>query len=253
MAAGVTALHLTSRVQLNPRSLPGVVEGMNRFAFSSAESSERIAIPTPLDCAPVHALQVGTENGQQFLYPSAGAEGYALYKLESSAGSLTGFDVGARFLDMPDGIAPNKLTAETRQSKVQTTKGTAAISWSLSAAGPFRELWTYPETLQWKDGHGIDRLLRWPEVFREVRSLPTGTTHVYIKISTTGPAVDNLRLTRYQTARRPAGIVEVLQAWREHGVRREHAESLAASDRRHNFGFRAGTDIENDSVTIRCR
>ena len=250
--ARVQNLHITSRVELNPRSLPAVVSGTNQFHFAASEAVERVAVAAPLGSAPAHDLKFADEKGQGILYPS-GSAGYALYKLEATTGVLTGFDAGARFLDMPDGIAPNKLTAETRQSSVHTTEGPASVSWSLSPDGPFRELWSYTRKVDWRDGQAIDRLLRWPEVFREVRELPPGTKCVFVKFATAGPALDNIRLAMYRKAAPPAGRVELEQVWTENGVERRHIETLAATARNHDFAFAAGAGVRNKSVTIRCR
>jgi hypothetical protein len=248
----VKQLHLTSRIELNPRSLPAVRVGQNHFHFSSGEAIERVNIPAPLQSAPLHDLKIADEQGQRLLYP-AGKSGYVLYKLETNTGALTGFDVGARFLDMPDGIAPNKLTAETRQSTIRTTNGPASLAWSLNPNGPFQELWHYSRAIEWRDRQPIDRLLRWPEVFREVRDLPPGTQCVYVKFATAGPALDSIRLALYRTAALSAGTVELEQVWTERGTQRQHLETFPARARQHDFDFTAGPDIRNEAVTIRCR
>jgi hypothetical protein len=248
-AARIAALDLTSRIQLNPRSLPAVETGENQFNYVSGRPVERIEIPAPLAAAPAHGLQLITENGQQFLLPQEPG-GNIVYELDSAGKSLTGFDVGARFFNLRDGLAPDKLTAETRHTSVTTKDGPAAISWALSPQGPYHEVWRSSEKLSWRDGQPVDRLLRWPEVFRAFHDLPAGTKRVYVRLSSAGPAIDNIRLAIYAAGAQPSGRVKVVQRWRENGVRREHVEQIDATAMQHVFAIRARGTVTNESITL---
>ncbi len=170
--ACLRSLHLTSRIQLNPRTLPSIQAGDNHFVYSAGPAVRRVAIPVRLADAPAHDLDLVDEAGQEFLRPSAGKTGEAVYALEAGGDPLVGFDVGARFLNLRGGLAPDKLTAETRHTAVTSSNGRASVSWSTLPGGPFHELWRYPAELEWRDGDPIDRLLLWPEVFRQIRDLP---------------------------------------------------------------------------------
>lgn len=248
-AAGITALSLVSRIQLNPRSLPAIETGENQFNYFAAPPTERIEIPAPLADAPVHGLKLFAENGQQFLLPQE-SDANMLYVLDAGGKPLAGFDVGARFLNLRDGLAPDKLTAETRHTSVTTKDGPAAISWALSPKGPFHEIWRSPDKLSWRDGHPVDRLLRWPEVFRTFRDLPAGVKRVYLKLSSAGPAIDNIRLAIYSAAPPPSGHLKIVQQWREAGIRREHVEQVDAAAMQHVFTIRARGAVINESITL---
>jgi len=248
-AVQVTALNLVSRIQLNPRSLPAIETGDNQFNYSSGRPIERIEIPAPLAEAPVHGFKLITETGQQFLLPDESG-GNVLYALDAGSMPLTGFDVGARFLNLRDGLAPNKLTAETRHTNITTKDGPAAISWALSPKGPFHEIWRSPDKPSWRDGQPVDRLLRWPEVFRAFHDLPAGTKRVYVRLSSSGPAIDNIRLSLYAAGPPPSGHLKIVQLWREAGTRREHVEQVDGAAMQHVYAIRARGAVTNESITL---
>jgi hypothetical protein len=246
--AQIGSLHLVSRIQLNPRTLPAIQPGENRFVYSSAAPVRRIAIPAPLAASPAHGFELVNHNAQEFLRPATGQTGEIVYSLDAGGEPLLGFDVGGRFLDLRNGLAPDKLTAETRHTNVITATGPASLAWSVSPDGPFRPLWHYPDKLVWLDGDPISRLLLWPEVFRRVRDLPAGTKHVYVKIRSSGPAVNNVRLAVYAQERSPGGQAKITQIWLDNGQRREHVERFDATTRKHEFTVQGGTATRNLAV-----
>ena len=246
----LTAVNLTSRIQLNPRTLPAVETGENSFTYSAASAAKRVEIPAPLDAAPSHDLKMINESGQCLLAPSGGRAGDVTYVLEAGGDTLSGFDVGARFLQIKDGLAPDKLTAETRHTAVTTATGEGAIHWSLKPEGPFQELWKLDTNLKWRDGDPIDRLLLWPDVFRHVGNLPANTRRVYVKLSTSGPAIDNIRLAVYDPGTHPAGSIEISQIWDEGGTRHQHVETISAAVSEHRFAFQAGHEIHNRAIVF---
>jgi hypothetical protein len=253
--AQITAgsLQLVSRIELNPRSLPALHPGRNEFTFTSGPAVERIEIPAPLQCASLSGLEVTNEKGQGLLHPPLGEKGEASFVLEANGRTLTGFDAGARFLDLDRGVAPDKLTAETRPTKVITQKGDASIVWSVSPDGPFQKLWNAPASYAGADGESVKRLLSWPEAFRQVRSLPPGTTRVYLKLRTSGPAIDNIRLAVYAASSAPAGSLEIVQLWREGTLHREHSEIIDASSKQHSYSVNAGGSVSNDAVIFSAK
>jgi hypothetical protein len=246
--ACIRSLRLISRIQLNPRTLPSIQAGDNRFVYSTAPAVRRVMISTPLAHAPVHDLELVDEGAQEFLRPLSGKTGEVVYPLAADGGSLAGFDVGARFLDLRSDLAPDKLTAETRHTRVTSASGTASISWSIVPDGPFHELWHYPANLQWRDGDPIGRLLLWPEVFRQIRDLPLSTKRVYVKLRSSGPAIDNIRMAVYANAAPATGHLKIIQAWREGKLRKQHVEQIDAETREHQFIVRAGADIRNETI-----
>ena len=147
-------------------------------------------------------------------------------------------------------MAPNKLTAETRHTSITTKDGPATISWALSTKGPFHQIWRSPDKLSWRDGQAVDRLLRWPEVFRSFDDLPAGTKRVYVRLSSAGPAIDNMRLAIYTAAPQPSGHLKIIQRWHEAGIRREHVEQVDGTAMQHVFAIRARGAVTNESITL---
>ncbi len=251
--AKINSLHIVTRIQLNPRSLPEIKSGENRFNYSASVPVRKVSIPTPLKTAAMQDLKLVSQNGQQFLCPVTGKTGEEVYTLEADGKPLTGFDAGARFLDLRDGVAPDKLTAEVRPAGVTTAAGEASISWSISPNGPFHEFWHYPNELQWRDGDPITRLLLWPEVFQQVRDLPAGTTRVYVKFRSSGPALDNIRLAAYARESSPRGSIKLTQVWREGNTPRDHVERFDASTLSRQFSLQAGPDISNEAIILEAQ
>ncbi len=246
----IAALHLVSRIQLNPRTLPAVQPGENHFVYSAAAPMRRVAIPVPLSALATHGFELIKQSGQELLRPTNGHTGEIVYSLDAGDAPLTGFDVGARFLDLRNGLAPDKLTAETRHINITTAAGPVSLAWSIAPGGPFQPLWNYPQKLIWLDGDPISRLLLWPEVFQQVRVLPAGTKRVYVKILSAGPAVDNLRFAVYAQGTPPTGQTKITQIWSENGQRREHVERLDATTLNREFAIRAGKDVQNLAIVF---
>lgn len=249
-ATHINSLHLVSRIQLNARTLPAIQTGENQFVYSAARAVGRVAVPALLRKSPTRGFELVNQSGREFLCPSAHKTGEILYALEADDKLLTGFDAGARFLDLRDGLAPDKLTAETRRSGITSAKGEASIAWSLSPDGPFHQLWHYPAQLEWRDGNPISRLLLWPDVFRQIRDLPVGTKHVYVRFRSSGPALDNIRLAVYAREGEPTGLVKLTQVWFEGGARREHMERFDATTLHRQFTIDAGADVRNEAVIL---
>ncbi len=248
--ASINALELVSRIQLNPRTLPAVEPGENQFVYSADGPIRRVAISAPLGGMPKSSFELISQNGQQFLLPSKAATGEVTYELDANGSPLTGFDAGVRFLDLRGGLAPDKLTAETRQSGMDTQRGEASMEWSLSPDGPFHQLAHYPEQLHWRDHNPIDRLLLWPEYFQTVRDLPAGTSHVFVRFRSSGPALDSVRLAAYARDAAPKGRLKLTQVWVENGRRQEHQEELPAATRKRQFTIKAGGNVRNQAVIL---
>ena len=245
----IDKFHLTSRIQVNPRTLPNLIPGENHFVYSARPAVSRVEIGDALPKAKISDMKRIDENGQSFLLPLAGKQGEAMYAVSLNGEPLTGFDIGARFLDIRDGLVPDKLTAEIRHTSISTSAGAASIAWASSANGPFREIWHYDPHLSWLDGDVTDRLLRWPEIFKEVRSLSPGQHEVFIRLRSSGPAIDNIRLALYSRAT-GAGKLVITQLWAENGRNHRHDESILAGELSHHFALTTGTKIENQTVVF---
>ena len=185
-------------------------------------------------------FEVIRENGQVLLRPLAGHAGELLFELSGNGADLAGAEVGARFLDLRGNLAPEKTTAETRHTALGQAAGEASIEWSISRSGPYRAVWTYPQKLSWLDGDPIDRLLLWPEVLEHIDHFPPGTKKVYVRLRSTGPALDNIRLAVLAKGRPPSGRLRITQTWTEEGVMRRHVEMVPANVRVRRFQFAAG-------------
>jgi hypothetical protein len=245
--AVVNSMQLTSRVQLNPRTLPFLSPGLNRFTYAAGAATEREEIAGVLTKAKLQDMERIDESGQSLLRPISQKTGEAIFALSREDRPLVGFDAGARFLELRNGLAPDKLTAETRHTAITTSPGKATISWSTSLTGPFQEIWKYDPKLRWRDGDAIDRLLQWPEVLKEVRELPAGTKQIYVKFSSAGPAIDNIRLALYSPGHGRTSL-KITQIWTEQGQRKRHVETIGAPDVSRTFTVSAGPQVQNEAV-----
>jgi hypothetical protein len=243
--AAIRALTLASRIQINPRTLPALAAGENHFAYTSASALVRKTKSLALQDLQSSNLRVLTEKGQTLLCPGSDG-GEKMVELDATSG----FDFGARFIEIRNGLAPDKLTAEVRTTAAGDRSGTASIDWSTSPAGPWRKGWTLPSPAPSLDGETIERVLRWPEANVSVRSLPKGTQKVYVRIRTSGPCVDNVRSAVWEAGDAPAGKLRVTHAWTEGGVRREHGELISATEQSRDYKIKTMTAPRNESVTF---
>ena len=244
----INSLHLLSRIQLNPRTLPALEPGRNELAYSSGPAEDRIEIPATA-MKETGFVRVD-ENGQVFFRPAGGNTAIATYELSADGKVLTGFDAGIRFLDLRNGLAPDKLTAETRHTAVRTAPGSATIEWSLLPSGPFTAIGTYPQPAHWLDGERIDRVLLWPEVFGKNRNLPPGTRRVYLRVRSSGPAFDNIRLTVYTGGPESTGKLAITHEWTENGRPRTYREVVDAASRGTSYVVEAGPHVRNRAIVL---
>jgi hypothetical protein len=198
------------------------------------------------------------EQAQGFLAPQDSQPAEIVVELTAPGGRvLSGFDAGGRYLDIRRSEAPDKLTAEVRSTAyemdVPADKRTASLDWSLTPGGPYTELWHYDPDLKWKDGVPIDRTLRWPEVFREVR-LPGGAQRVYVRYRLYGMALDSLRLAAISAEEAKSQALEVTHLWHEGSVARSHVERIAEPWRDRQYSLRTGAEarVSNDAVIFYC-
>ena len=201
--SSVDSFFLTTRFQLNPRTLPALTAGENHLEYrAGTEVRDELPIVASQYQASAYKtehVEYSAQGGEGYLINSPAKAGEVLFELSAKpGGQLTGFDVGGRFLDLRAGIAPSKFTAETRKVAPWPSPadgpGAASISWSTDPGGPWTTLWTYDPKLTWLDGQPIRQVLRWPEIDRKVRNLPSGTRRVYVRYQLQGLALDQFRL-----------------------------------------------------------
>lgn len=261
--AAVTNLLLSTDFQLNPRSLPAVTPGKNEFDFRSG-TSQRVELPIRADqyknfaTSAINA-EIITDHGQSFIRNRTNGPATVIFALETPGSEeLSGFDAGGRFLDLRDGLAPDKLTAEVRHIAPWPAKDAkvpaASIAWSSGPEGPWQTIWSYDPKLLWKDDDAIDRTLRWPEVEKKVRSLPLRTRRVYVRYSFESMAVDDFRFAYVRSNLRPKSPVIITHLWKEDGTERRYAEKVSPEQGERSYRFQVpdGPEIVNEAVVLEC-
>jgi hypothetical protein len=262
----VRNVQLASRFQVNPRALPELAAGVNELSYRPGRPERRSAIPVALDRLEDRALRVErarviVESDQSVLWPDNGATAEAVFELSAPNGAaLSGFDAGARFLDLRGGLAPDKLTAETRTTALGAPLGTTAVrpeaslAWSLSPMDGFTPLWDYDPEFKPKDGRPVAQFLRWPEVDRQIRSLPPGTRKVYVRYRLKEMGLDSPRLAVVVPQTPSESTLEVTHQWLENGQAKEHTERIgsANSGRNYRIDVPTGATIVNRAVILHC-
>jgi hypothetical protein len=262
----VNNLLLVSRFQLNPRALPEVAAGRNEMIYSAGEPEDWRPLPLDLERIREFALRLEnvrgvSESGQTFFWPAKPAPAEMIFELAGPAGvDLTGFDAGARFLDLRDGLAPDKLTAEVRKTSFPAASSNAlrgaraSLSWSVKPEGPYTILWEYHPAVKWLDGQQVEQLLRWPEVDRTVWQLPGGTRKVYIRYSFESMGLDTPRLAAVSRATSNSPILEIIHQWFEDGRLLEHLERVGRPWEGHKYSFSVGNaaSFRNHVIIFYC-
>jgi hypothetical protein len=193
-------------------------------------------------------------------YLSDGAQGYWVPASEGTGelnfhltGPLAGFAAGGRFLDLSNGLAPDKFTAEVRKvAAIPATHATASIAWSKSPDGPFQNIWEYDPQLKWKDGIAIDRTLRWPEVDRHVAV--GGAPDIYVRYRFRDLALDSLRLA-VETNGRGESAIDVTHVWKEDGVAKTRTQRIPTGSEsfRYAIEISPSAKVVNQAVIFECK
>jgi hypothetical protein len=256
-------IQIVTRFEMNPRTLPALVAGVNQLAYRAGSAEQRWHIPVALDkfdrfARHAENVQYIAEQAQGFLAPRDAQPGEITFELAAAGDApIRGIDAGGRFLDIRNREAPDKFTAEVRktayESNVPPAERTASLGWSVNPDGPYTEMWRYDPGLKWKDGIPIDRTLRWPEAFRQVRGLPEGTRRVYVRYRLRGVALDSVRLAAISPEAQRSPILEVTHLWHEGKQARSHIERISEPWREHEYVVRTGSAaIKNDALILYC-
>ncbi len=262
---GLRDLRIESRLQLNPRTLPALGPGPNRLQFEPGAAVERKTIPveTATLChfakKALH-IQSREEGGQIVLYPEEGKTAEILLELTAPDSlPLAGFDAGARFLDLREGWAPDKCTAEIRKTRIGQGNASreaprASIAWSASADGEYTPLWEFPPQPAWKDGQPVRQQLRWPEVDRQVRSLPSGTRTVYLRYRLKGMGLDSPRLAVLCAPPRKPSRLEITHRWDAEGKSFSRTETVLRPDQPYSYQVDTGAarPVVNRAIVLYC-
>ena len=259
-AVELSDLFLSTRIQVNPRTLPALTNGRNELVYSAGLPHSRARLPLTATGAREIASKVVNAR-----YVRVGGQGYWLatdsgfadfvFKISSpDASPLSGFDAGGRFLDLSRGLAPDKFTAEVRKVEpVNSDNAAASIAWSTSPGGPFQTIWEYDPHLRWKDGIPIDRTLRWPEVDRHVGS--PGAREIYVRYRARGLAIDDFRLAVTTIPGPPSSTLEVTHLWKENGVTRKSTQRIPAGTdrRRYSIDIPSGVTVTNEAMIFEAK
>ncbi len=251
----IDELTITTRFQLNPRTLPHLVPGRNEMVYQSGPAEVRRTIP--VRAGQLSDAHYVAESGQRFLVPAAGRPASVVFELTAPSGAaLAGFDAGGRFLDLRDGLAPDKFTAGFRKTAVDLKGGTpeASLEWSLAPDRDYKPLWTWNEEIKWRDGDRIDRLLRWPEIDFTIDGLPPATKKIYVRYRFANIALDSIRLAVRSGAPATNAPIEITHTWREGGQLRRHMERIAPAGAGLRYFIETGPtrSITNESVVFYC-
>lgn len=256
--AKVLSLLLSTRVQLNPRTLPALATGQNQLTFQASPPRLRTPLAFSGPEAEESAVAVSgakfvSSHGQGYWLPSGATPAEFVFRLSASK-PLAAFDAGARFLDLSRSLAPDKLTAEVRAvAPLDSASAAASIAWSATLQGPFHTIWTWDPHLRWKDDIAIDRTLRWPEVDRRV--VNPGTSEIFVRYRFVGLAIDDFRLSAESIPAPGTCPVEITHLWKENGLDRSATRHIPAGTLRMNYaiGTTPGAAVSNEAVIMECR
>ncbi len=265
-AIRVKDVRIASRFQLNPRALPGLAPGSNDMLYSPGTAERRSTVPVRIDRVPQEAVRRAAvryvmENGQGILWPDGDGTAEIYYALVAPDDTpLSGFDAGARFLDLREKVAPDKLTAEIRATRLGGTLAEgpgspeASLAWSTSMSGTFTTIWKYDPAFRARDGMPVDRLLRWPEVDRQVRSLPSGTRKVFVRYRFKNMGMDSPRLALISPRPSVLAGLEITHQWIAGGRRGEHVERIPDSrqGRSYRIDIPASDAVVNQAIIFYC-
>ena len=253
-------LLLTTRFEVNPRTLPELKSGHNELVFSAGPP--RLRRELNFDAALIEKVAGRVSNArhvedgaQGFWIPAAEDTAEFVFRLTGVQGEvLSGFDAGGRFLDLSRGLAPDKFTAETRPvTPLLAKRPAASIAWSESASGPFRTIWEFNPKPVWKDGDAIDRTLPWPEVDGHVAL--SGIREVYIRYSIRDLALDHVRLAKETQPSAGFSPVVVSHLWREGATPRSFSVTVppGAIEHRYAIDIPVGSKVEDEAIIFECK
>lgn len=259
LSKAISDLVLHTDFELNPRTLPQLAPGDNELTYQ-ASGELRSELPVHAGNSRLFATRFQdadftSERAQGYLENQHGKTAELVFPLSAPKGrTLSRVDVGGRFLDLRNGLAPDKLTAEVRRVPPwpadPNAVSSASIAWSTSPAGPWTPLWTYHQEISWPDDHATPRVLRWPEVDRSVRVLPSGISTVFVRYQFSNLALDDIRLATVQQAPESTAV-RITHSWSDNGVAHEQTETFTGTQTRdYHVVVPAGTDFHNERFEI---
>ncbi len=258
-AAGVGEVVIASLVQANPRNFPAITAGRNEMVYSPGPQRRRWSLPVRLEAFESYAarsrkMEYVLEHDNQLLKPKnwGGAEAVFAVAAPDSA-EMVEFMAGGRFLAL-DSLAPEKLTAETRRTRLHAphpSRARASIEWSRSLDGPWTEIWRYQPFTAGLDGEKIERLLSWPET--DIKVNPgSGVRKVYVRYRLEGMALDDIRLAAFTAAGRTGGLI-LTHEWLSNGNRVTRTVDVPDPSREFRYSLDTGRgEFKNISISFEC-
>ncbi|HWR54270.1 MAG TPA: hypothetical protein VN428_24400 [Bryobacteraceae bacterium] len=246
---------LTTRVQLNPRTLPDLKPGPNELTYSNKDYRRRL-LPVDVQHADqwathsAHARFIG-DGAQGYWIPEDGSTAEFTFRMNEPDGSpLSGFTAGGHFLDLTRGVAPDKFNAEIRSAAVvpAASSPSASIAWSSSPDGPFTTIWEFDPKLVWRDGKPVDRVLPWPEIDRHVAL--RGAREAFVRYRFSGMAVDDLRLAVESAPAGKSSGLAITHVWKENGVEKRHVERILPGALGHTYSVQTRPDTKIENVAV---
>ena len=236
-------LLIRSTFQLNPRTLPQLLPGENHFTVTEAQL-ERREMPVHAATAVAFAkfslhVRNESEHGQGYLRNEDGHEAELIFALDRERdGRLEAIDAGGRFLNLHSGLAPDKLTAETRKVKPWPADAdapqSASIAWATSPNGPWTTLWAFSDEKKVSaEGSQTLQTLQWPEIDRTVRGLPQGNGPLYVRYRFQNLAVDDVRLATTRTPVARPTTLTVTHCWTVDGKAATFTRSIKGASNSH--------------------
>lgn len=258
-------IQITSGFQLNPRTLPELMPGPNDLSYAPGGSLQRDSVSMPQDqvlqmASRATSVQSIVEQGQSIFWPERSKTAEIIFELAAANDAdLSGFDVGGRFLDLREGLAPDKFTAEVRRTQIGRKPASeedpqASISWATSVDGTYHLLWLYQPNPAWKDGLSVRQVLHWPEVDRQIRSLPPGIKKVYVRYQMKGMGMDSPRLAALYPVPKKQARLEITHEWYADGEKKGYSQEIPNPFMKTNYVVNTGKakQIINHAITLYC-
>jgi len=242
--------------------LPLLAAGENRLSFLPGPQRKRWDFPVDISRIKEFAAQASDveyleEKSNGVLVPGGGSgESEIVFELSAPDGAdLQGVSAGGRFLILNQ-LGPEKLTAETRKTALRQDPRVAegSLSWAHSPDGPWTSLWSFAPPTEWLDSEPVERLLLWPEVDREVASLPAATKKVYLRYALQGMSLDDIRLAVFTAAASGPAPLRVSHHWYARGSRMSHSVEISEPEKALEYliNINEFSDVENQSIVFEC-
>lgn len=260
-ASGLPRLSIRSVFEFNPRTLPDLLPGSNHYQLAAGRL-ERHEVPVHAASATsfaksVQHVQYQDDHGQGYLRNEEGHEGELTFAFDrANGGLLLEVDAGGRFLNLSQGLAPDKLTAETRRVPAWPAEPSAplsaSIAWATSEHGPWTTLWTMEPDATSSDvqaGH----TLQWPEVDRKIQALPPGSTgQVFVRYRFQNIALDDIRLATMRQPKTSSTRLEVTQCWTENGRAKSASHSTSSLHDSYSISIPADSTVKPVALMLRA-